>query len=757
MGADGKQGGGGGSGVATGYLVLYNLASCAGWAAVWWEVAQAVRSGSGAAGLWQRAALTLAVVQSLAALEVLHSVVRLVKSPVMTVVLQVGSRLVVLWVYTWFAAQCHSHWSLLMMVGSWASVEVPRYLFYALNLLPQFSGAKMPYPLFWLRYSLFMVLYPTGITGELLQISVALSTYYGRDSAAGRALFLFPFLAYIPFGPFMVLNMWGNRKAQFKKRREELAPKAAASKVEGLVWPVTDSSSGERSTTETNQEIWAAAVAGVDADAAERVRRERNWRFGYAKHIERQMRAALGSRKAAVQIAQDGLRKAMDSFEFVRDGKAMNFGAAMEHYKGSFSTGFVKGTAPRSVRECQVQYGGQTLKGEALMQQLERWVAEGTMEPTAANAVRAVMANPHWVDLSDRYFVLLGATSAMGPLDLLLACGANVIGIDLDRPGIWEKLIGKVRTSPGTLTFPLKKPQAQCASDQDLFDSAGANLLAATPEIANWLEKVCPGKPLAIGNYTYLDGALHVQLSIACDAIMDRVCRARKDTAIAFLCTPTDCHNVPREAHEAARRNYTQRPLWQRLAEPLFKLKPNTSKPVLNTDTKGELFLSDGITVNQGPNYALAKRMQHWRAVLAREQGHVVSSNVAPSTSTVSVTSNPLFAAAYEGFVLFRALEVMRPETSSTTMLALLINDLRNPSSAANPKVPLSNPMELFAHNAFHGGTFRTQYQIGTIGVVCVLYAYGRRYWPVLVTAHAGLAAMIAYIALGHKAFAAVL
>jgi very-long-chain (3R)-3-hydroxyacyl-CoA dehydratase len=63
---------------------------------------------------------------------------------------------------------------------SWGLVEVPRYLFYALNLVN-----AVPYPLFWLRYryetfpncktaltlsfslSLFAILYPTGITGEV--------------------------------------------------------------------------------------------------------------------------------------------------------------------------------------------------------------------------------------------------------------------------------------------------------------------------------------------------------------------------------------------------------------------------------------------------------------------------------------------------------------------------------------------------------------------------------------------------------------
>ena len=57
--------------------------------------------------------------------------------------------------------QCQQHWSLYLMAGSWALVEVPRYLFYAANLVMK----RVPYPLFFLRYNLFMVLYPSGITG----------------------------------------------------------------------------------------------------------------------------------------------------------------------------------------------------------------------------------------------------------------------------------------------------------------------------------------------------------------------------------------------------------------------------------------------------------------------------------------------------------------------------------------------------------------------------------------------------------------
>lgn len=60
-----------------------------------------------------------------------------------------------------------------------------------------------------------------------------------------------------------------------------------------------------------------------------------------------------------------------------------------------------------------------------------------------------------------QYFVLLGAGSAMGPLLTLLSLGANVIAIDLDRKGIWDRLIRETRNSPGTLIFPLKKKQSR--------------------------------------------------------------------------------------------------------------------------------------------------------------------------------------------------------------------------------------------------------------------------------------------------------
>ena len=62
--------------------------------------------------------------------------------------------------------------------------------------------------------------------------------------------------------------------------------------------------------------------------------------------------------------------------------------------------------------------------------------------------------------------------------------GANVVALDIPgswgkggpRPaaGLWKRLVAMAEGQPGSLTFPLSKPQKDCAGDDDLFESAGA-------------------------------------------------------------------------------------------------------------------------------------------------------------------------------------------------------------------------------------------------------------------------------------------
>ena len=79
---------------------------------------------------------------------------------------------------------------------------------------------------------------------------------------------------------------------------------------------------------------------------------------------------------------------------------------------------------------------------------------------------------------------------------------------------------------------------------------------------------------------------------------------------------------VAAAAASAARANYARASLWQTLARLLSGgkyLVRNVRKPIAQADGGDPLYVVDALIVPQGPNYALAKRMQHWRAMVARQ------------------------------------------------------------------------------------------------------------------------------------------
>eukprot|EP00808_Paulinella_micropora_P016638 g17544.t1 len=215
----------------------------------------------------------------------------------------------------------------------------------------------------------------------------------------------------------------------------------------------------------------------------------------------------------------------------------------------------------------------------------------------------------------------------------------------------------------------------------------------------------------------------HVQVYLACDLIMKELSEKRKDVSLAYLCTPTDVHVIPEDANKAAKKNYSLSKLANVLVLPFrfIWLKPNAQKPVRAEN--GDMFyiVLDGLSVAQGPNYATAKRLQHWRAMEARSRGCTVVSNVAPSTTTASVVSNRQFAWAYDGMPFFKPMEIFNQDTSNAVMATLLIHDIRNPQSVASAKYQLRNPLELFSSASFHGGVWRCGYKLDTLGETSVL------------------------------------
>ncbi len=309
--------------------------------------------------------------------------------------------------------------------------------------------------------------------------------------------------------------------------------------------------------------VVADALREADKSGALAAEREKNWRKGYPAHFRRLIEAGLPSREAAVVVAQDGLESLHRRMRVIDgDGTETGLDAVRSAPARSFpATVTVQGTGQPD-RQLLVPYRGERLHGDALLRRLDAWAAAGVIEPSCAEAVRAVVAHPEWLPLPGQTVVVLGAGAEIGPLSTLLSWGARAIGVDLPGPAIWARVLDMAHRSGGTLEIPVadrEAAQRSGASDDDsLAQNAGLDLAGDIPTAADWIASV--DGPLVLGNYVYADGAANVRVSSAVDALTVRLQAARPDVTLAFLATPTDVFAVPDDAVEQSRRAFAARP-----------------------------------------------------------------------------------------------------------------------------------------------------------------------------------------------------
>ncbi|GAA4590632.1 hypothetical protein BJY16_000005 [Actinoplanes octamycinicus] len=440
-------------------------------------------------------------------------------------------------------------------------------------------------------------------------------------------------------------------------------------------FPLDDT--GRRSSTSLGRAVVADALRPIDPAAAAAAEREPDWRRGYLRHFRALVEAGLSADgSAGYPIAEAGLASVQARMRYrLRDGE-------------EFSLAQVLLAEPRHPYDTVEMAGSGKPDRDLsdLVRRLDGWVAAGVVEESCADAVREVAANPDWLDLDDFRFALLGAGAEMGPLKALLDWGATVLAIDLPLAELWERIRATVAGSAGRVLAP------SVAEDE----TPGADLSAALPTIAHWLLGF--DGQLVLGNYGYAPGNAYPRLAAAVDALSVHVRQQRPDTALTVLATPTDVYAVPAEAVHQARSRYDARTRRARLTTPLSGgrlLLPNYPVPV----SPG---INDSLVPQQGPNYALAKRIHRWRATLARRDG-LVSFAVAPPTRTRSVLRNRLLKAAYAGAHLFDV-EVFDPAVASRLMAVLMVHQLRKPRAAD----PAAWRDETVA--AAHGGLWRAAY-----------------------------------------------
>ncbi|MGH2753120.1 MAG: hypothetical protein ACRDLB_01680 [Actinomycetota bacterium] len=493
--------------------------------------------------------------------------------------------------------------------------------------------------------------------------------------------------------------------------------------AEGIQFPVRD---GRRSSTAATKKIFARAATPVDPALAGAIAGAADWRKSYVDHVRDVVAAGIATPDRAIRMARAGLDAATSEMVFLRDGDETPLPAAMDRYdRPAFDTLTIQGKGSPSPGGFRLPYLGDGLDGDAILRRLDAWEERGAIEPSCNEAVRTALADPDWFDLSDLNVVLLGAASEMGPLQSLLSWGAHVIAVDLPRPELWARIIGLALDGPGRLSIPV--PQGSSVDVHAAADVAGMDLTTQTPEVRTWIDGF-PGD-LVIGNYVYADGANFVRLAVGVDVMLQDLAARRGPFPLAHLATPTDVYAVPsdivagarvgrrsgvRGAFQGAARNLT--------ARRLYLANYGTTLP----DDLGRAWgLSDCLVPQQGPNYALAKNLQRWRATVSRVDGTTTSANLAPATRTRSVMKNRVLAAAYSGAPRF-GVEIFQSATSAALMAALLVHDLRNPKALAEPSMSLDHPYDLFVHAAAHGGLLRMAHQPRSVLPLAVLLGFVR-------------------------------
>lgn len=155
--------------IKSAYLALYNAASAGGWAYVNYLVwADYLETGS-FNNAFAASGDALYLVQTAAVLEIVHSALGLVRASAFTTFLQVFSRVAILWGVLHLSATAAASPAAFLCIASWGLVEVPRYTYLLVHTL-----GTAPAWFTWIRYSLFLVLYPTGISGEMISMYFSL-------------------------------------------------------------------------------------------------------------------------------------------------------------------------------------------------------------------------------------------------------------------------------------------------------------------------------------------------------------------------------------------------------------------------------------------------------------------------------------------------------------------------------------------------------------------------------------------------------
>ncbi|XP_011505535.1 PREDICTED: very-long-chain (3R)-3-hydroxyacyl-CoA dehydratase hpo-8 [Ceratosolen solmsi marchali] len=200
------------------YLLAYNFLQIIGWSYILYKLVNYyIGNKDNNQTLWETVRFAVNIFQNAAILEILNSITGLVKSNPVITTFQVLSRVVVVCGVIQATPSNYAAASLGLPLAllAWSITEIIRYSYYFTSLV-----GFIPYFLTWLRYTTFIILYPIGVTGELLCCYDATKYAISNPNAWSYTLpnawnftfsyhytLLFLILLYFPIFPYLYLHM----------------------------------------------------------------------------------------------------------------------------------------------------------------------------------------------------------------------------------------------------------------------------------------------------------------------------------------------------------------------------------------------------------------------------------------------------------------------------------------------------------------------------------------------------------------------
>ena len=205
------------------YLILYNSVQLFGWTLFFSKVTLDLIKSKTIPEIYEDTHVILQFCQYGASLEILHSLIKLVKSSVFATSIQILGRMAIVAILQYFRSSVS--FGYLLLYFAWSLVEMIRYPYYIFKIIKsEHKSFDVPYWLVWCRYSFFIVLYPIGVSGEMITIWHARKDLqnYNITTSYTVADLVYPiYVLYVPPLIFLYSYLFKQRNKELKKVNEE--------------------------------------------------------------------------------------------------------------------------------------------------------------------------------------------------------------------------------------------------------------------------------------------------------------------------------------------------------------------------------------------------------------------------------------------------------------------------------------------------------------------------------------------------------